>query len=319
MAARTTYILANPLSGGRNHGATLRALESAAKKHSGVTFAAIDFTRLDEQLAAARGAEIIIIGGGDGTVSSIISRLGETSAAIGVLPLGTGNDLAREFGLHTMKEPEATLAFYQSAASRPFHIGRLEWGENFSRYADFVNYVSFGFDAKVVADFARWREQKFFQFFKSLGVLMNRAAYAAASLKHIGYRLGPPTQIFNEDIKSLLMAPRGMSIIFPNIRSMMGSGKSNIHGSGFDRRVEAVVPQNPLAYVKMLSNYRAPFLPEPQFLGSSEAWTISALPAGCLTQIDGEARPDICATQFRVRIARTVNVITALPPEVTPS
>jgi diacylglycerol kinase family enzyme len=49
--------------------------------------------------ARGDGATAVIVAGGDGTVSRSIEALAGTEMRLGVLPLGTGNDLARELGL----------------------------------------------------------------------------------------------------------------------------------------------------------------------------------------------------------------------------
>ena len=45
------------------------------------------------------GANLVIIGGGDGTLSDCAEQLAGTDVAMGVLPLGTGNTLARSLGI----------------------------------------------------------------------------------------------------------------------------------------------------------------------------------------------------------------------------
>ena len=48
--------------------------------------------------ALADGADCLLVCGGDGTVSSVGRRLAGTGVAMGVVPLGSGNGLARHFG-----------------------------------------------------------------------------------------------------------------------------------------------------------------------------------------------------------------------------
>ncbi|HJP72252.1 MAG TPA: acylglycerol kinase family protein, partial [Candidatus Limnocylindria bacterium] len=50
--------------------------------------------------AAARGADRIVAVGGDGTVQEVLNGLLARGAShVGIVPVGTGNDLARSLGL----------------------------------------------------------------------------------------------------------------------------------------------------------------------------------------------------------------------------
>lgn len=65
----------------------------------GVTYALRDPARLPETvrevLSAERGYDLVILGGGDGSVSSVVDDLAYSDAVLGLLPLGTANDFAR--------------------------------------------------------------------------------------------------------------------------------------------------------------------------------------------------------------------------------
>lgn len=56
-----------------------------------------DPTRLPDvvERATSGGSDLIVVGGGDGTISSAMPALVRQHATLGVLPLGTANDLAR--------------------------------------------------------------------------------------------------------------------------------------------------------------------------------------------------------------------------------
>ena len=60
-----------------------------------------DPRRLPEALAGAAdsGADLIVVGGGDGTLSEATHQLAHRDVCLGVLPLGTTNNFARSLGL----------------------------------------------------------------------------------------------------------------------------------------------------------------------------------------------------------------------------
>lgn len=81
-----------------------RHLFKAAKqmlRERGVTLDGAYSVRNPERLpeivreAVAAGSEFIIVGGGDGTVSSVVDHVAHKSVTLGILPLGTANCFAR--------------------------------------------------------------------------------------------------------------------------------------------------------------------------------------------------------------------------------
>jgi YegS/Rv2252/BmrU family lipid kinase len=89
--------------GARRGGELERAREALARR--GVALAAAHEVREGAALRRtvraelARGADRIVVGGGDGTLSTAAGVIAGTGAALGVLPLGTANDFARTLGI----------------------------------------------------------------------------------------------------------------------------------------------------------------------------------------------------------------------------
>lgn len=90
------------------------------------------------------GCDVIVAWGGDGTVNEVASVLAGTSARLAIVPAGSGNGLALEFGIP--KEPRDALLRLATGQSRSIDLGLLN-----DRV--FVNVAGFGFDAHVAARF----------------------------------------------------------------------------------------------------------------------------------------------------------------------
>jgi len=72
--------------------------------------------------AAGDGLDRLLVAGGDGTLHHAIQGLAGTPCALGVIPLGTGNDLARALGLPLA--PLAALEAALVATPRTIDLGR---------------------------------------------------------------------------------------------------------------------------------------------------------------------------------------------------
>jgi diacylglycerol kinase family enzyme len=64
-------------------------------------------TTILARAAAAAGVAVVVAGGGDGTINAVAEGLAGTSTALGILPLGTANDLAREYRIPATLEAAA--------------------------------------------------------------------------------------------------------------------------------------------------------------------------------------------------------------------
>jgi diacylglycerol kinase (ATP) len=90
--------------------------------------------------AVAAGADVVLAVGGDGTVNEVARGLVDTRAALGIVPAGSGNGLAR--ALRIPLRPGAALCALESSARRRMDVGTVN-----GRL--FLNVAGTGFDAAV--------------------------------------------------------------------------------------------------------------------------------------------------------------------------
>lgn len=153
------HFLINPISGGGQGKEIQKYLpEIMASEDYKEEEWKSEFTQIEgmkEQIQQAlESTETLIAVGGDGTVSAVLSTmlLGGFSqkVKIGLIPLGTGNDLARVLNLYKPYVDRGLLFLVRRlvrAAARPFDI----WKVN-GQFA-LANYFSAGIDARIAHDF----------------------------------------------------------------------------------------------------------------------------------------------------------------------
>lgn len=150
----TTLVILNPASG-RGQGKKLRPRVERGLRDAGIQFELVETTGPGHAVtlgrdAAAAGVARVLCVGGDGTVHEAANGLlqgppaedGATGPALGVIPIGSGNDFAKLLGV--FKLPLEVAAVRMAAAGeRLFDVGRV-----MNEY--FTNSLGIGFDAEVV-------------------------------------------------------------------------------------------------------------------------------------------------------------------------
>jgi diacylglycerol kinase (ATP) len=134
------------INGNSRRGREAFPLAQDALRAAGVPLGEAILSREKEETVRAlqreieEGAKTVIIGGGDGTLSQCAGELAGTSVAMAVLPLGTGNTLARSLGIPLDIEGAArTIA--------RGHIETMNVGRVNGRV--FLNSVTLGLSASI--------------------------------------------------------------------------------------------------------------------------------------------------------------------------
>ncbi|MBA3489209.1 MAG: NAD(+)/NADH kinase [Longispora sp.] len=94
--------------------------------------------------AVAGGAQAVVAIGGDGTVHLALQAVANTGIPLGIVPLGTGNDLAAGLGLPS--DPHAAIQVLRRGRTRSVDLGHVS-GDGVDTY--FGTVVAAGFDALV--------------------------------------------------------------------------------------------------------------------------------------------------------------------------
>ena len=147
--SRRIGVLVNPASGrGRVTRSEASVLSGLGSRGDHVVAIEGDSAEHADQLvrqAVADGMDILVAVGGDGTVNLALQAVVGTDIALGILPLGTGNDAAAAVGIPT--DPGAAVQTVLTGEARTFDVGHVESADGTRRH--FLCVLSCGFDSMV--------------------------------------------------------------------------------------------------------------------------------------------------------------------------
>ncbi|MGV3017639.1 diacylglycerol/lipid kinase family protein [Rothia sp. 88186D007BW] len=242
--------------------------------------------------AIADGAEIVLAVGGDGTVRAVADALAGTEATLGVVPLGTGNLLARNLEMN-VADLHACINVALHGQQRA--IDMIHMSMTGPKNPPDVNYLVMGgagFDAQIMTD---TRED--------LKAKIGWLAYVEASMKHIVTRRRPAEisvdggEAIHRKIRAVLIANTGKIQGGVNLASVAELA---------DGQLEVIVltPRNLLSWVRMVGQFilRRPNVPYPvveHFVGTDVQvrFPHSHLPV----EVDGDVLGDVTALHAQVR------------------
>jgi diacylglycerol kinase (ATP) len=152
-------VLTNPASG---HGNAPHAAEKAIERlqQRGIDVVAIvgsdaEHARRLLRAAVDKGTDAVAVTGGDGVICDALQTLACTDIPLGIIPAGTGNDHAREFGLPT-KDPVAAADVVADGWTETVDLGRIRDRKGVTKW--FGTVAAAGFDSLVTdrANRMRW-------------------------------------------------------------------------------------------------------------------------------------------------------------------
>lgn len=151
-------LLVNPASGRRRAAVIAVRLKEAlraagARVHVYTGRSAADSRRL-ARLAAADRPDVLVAVGGDGLVHQALQGVVNTGVPLAVVPAGSGNDVARAFGVPRGSAHRVAQAILDGH-TRPSDVVRLTMADGSQRY--YMSVLACGFDARVNERFNNFR------------------------------------------------------------------------------------------------------------------------------------------------------------------
>ncbi|MET0782336.1 MAG: diacylglycerol kinase [Microbacterium sp.] len=143
-------LLVNPAArGGAHTGSATRAAERLRAHDVRTTIisggSAAESSRL-LRTAIGLGTDAVVVAGGDGTVHLAIQELAGTRVPLGIIPAGTGNDMAIALGLREL-DAEAAADAIAAGRTQRIDLARVTRADGTTSF--FGSVLASGFDSRV--------------------------------------------------------------------------------------------------------------------------------------------------------------------------
>ncbi len=148
---RPVRLIFNPKSGLLKKVATLDEVVEMLRRHGLQAEVTVKTSgkvaRAAAKAAAENKEELVIAAGGDGTIEDVATQLVESETTLGILPIGTRNNLARELGVPL--DLDHACALLAAGITRKIDIGRVRAGAG-SDVEYFLESAGIGLSAIVL-------------------------------------------------------------------------------------------------------------------------------------------------------------------------
>ncbi|GAA5072733.1 diacylglycerol kinase [Nocardia iowensis] len=218
---RAVTVVTNPLAGlGKGHEVAGAAM--ARFRERGVEVIEVRAPSAAETVRLVRDSieqgkpDAVVCIGGDGLINVTLAAVAQTGVPLGMVPAGTGNDLARELGVPT-EDAVAAADVVLAGRTRDIDLGRIDapgspmW---------FATVTGTGFDARVTlrANAMRWPR--------------GRLRYTVAALAEISGRFTVPYRVeLSGAVTDGLTNPGAGSVLETNA-VMVAVGNTRTYGGG---------------------------------------------------------------------------------------
>jgi YegS/Rv2252/BmrU family lipid kinase len=244
---------------------------------------------------------LFVAAGGDGTIGAAADWIAGTGALLGILPLGTSNDVARSLGIPL--DPAAAVRTLRDGVARTIDAGRLKVPDERDRY--FVHAATVGLNVR----FAKLATQS------SIRRRFGRFTYAVAASRALREHRPFECELHFEDrVEKLTLAQ--LSII--NAPIFGGSLDLRVKGARVDDRHLLVIAVEQERLWKLLLGAAATVVGDRRHTGGVHALRVPRLRVHVERPIEVALDGEITGTlpaDFEVA-AEALRVITPVDPDL---
>jgi diacylglycerol kinase (ATP) len=147
--------------------------------------------------AVQENFDIVVAAGGDGTINEVVQGMGNAPLMLGIIPIGSGNGLARH--LEIPMEPEKAIKLINNLNTRTIDIASINGypfasiaGLGFdarvaNKYRKLKKRGLYGYTRVVMMEFFRYREREYTLSFNSLKITKRALLVSIANSNQFGY------------------------------------------------------------------------------------------------------------------------------------
>jgi diacylglycerol kinase (ATP) len=242
--------------------------------------------------AAAQGADVLFVWGGDGTVQRCIDAVADTGTAVAILPAGTANLLASNLGVpHDIAE----------AVQAGLHGDRRRLDTGSVNGERFTVMAGAGFDARMISDADRGTKDR-----------LGRAAYIVTGLKNLTAR--PVRATIEVDGKRFFKG-KVSCVLTANVGKVLGGVEAFPHARPDDGRLElgVVTARNPVQWARTFGRLALGHPEQSPFAKVAQGKKFKVrFDQKVQFELDGGARP--ASKKLRIKV-RPGSVVVCVPRE----
>ncbi|HEX4094699.1 MAG TPA: diacylglycerol kinase family protein [Trebonia sp.] len=245
--------------------------------------------------AAAKGADVLFVWGGDGTVQRCIDAVAGTDTAVAILPAGTANLLAANLNVpHDLTE----------AVRVGLHGDRRRLDTGSVNGERFMVMAGAGFDARMIAAADRGAKEK-----------LGRAAYVVTGIRNLAARRAKTT--VEVDGQPFFIG-KASCVLAANVGKILGGIEAFPQAQPDDGRLElgVVTAKNPAQWARTFGRLALGHPDQSPFVRVTQGRKIRIrFDRKISYELDGGARP--ATDKLRIKV-RPASVTICVPPNPRP-